>query len=150
MLVDHDLYQEVILEHSKRPIGKENLSKFINKVRGYNPLCGDDVTVAIKIEGDIIADIAFEGAGCAICMASTSIMVSTLKSRPVDWAIEVFNWLMTSLNEDNNDLTAPDPELSALVGVKKYPMRVKCATLAWHALMELLEGRDSKEVCTER
>jgi nitrogen fixation protein NifU and related proteins len=143
----HDLYQETIIDHSKRPRNKGALEQATHSAEGYNPLCGDKVRVQLKIENGRIAGIGFEGAGCAISTASASLMTDTLKGKTpeeVETAFEKFHSLLT---EDR----PPAPDLGKLAvfsGVREYPMRVKCATLAWHTLRAALRG-DGQAVSTE-
>lgn len=143
-----DLYQEVILDHNKRPRNFRGVEPHSHTADGYNPLCGDRVTVQLHLDADDrIQDIGFQGEGCAISTASASIMTEVLKGRTVDEArhlFEQFHELVTS------DDTLPDPALgkvAVLAGVRDYPMRVKCATLAWHTLQAALE--EKREVTTE-
>jgi nitrogen fixation NifU-like protein len=137
-----DLYQEVILDHSKRPRNFRTLSATANQAEGYNPLCGDRETVYVDLEGDVLRDVAFQGAGCAISTASASMMTESLKGKTraeADALFEQFHRLITSRDE-----TAPSPELGKLAvfsGVREYPVRVKCATLPWHTLKAALEGQ---------
>ncbi len=143
-----DLYQEVILDHNKRPRNFRGVEPHSHTADGYNPLCGDRVTVQLHLDADNrIQDIGFQGEGCAISTASASIMTEVLKGHTVDQArhlFEQFHELMTT------DDTLPDPALgkvAVLAGVRDYPMRVKCATLAWHTLQAALE--EKREVTTE-
>ncbi len=150
-----DLYQEIILEHGKNP---KNLGKFENfnkDAKGHNPLCGDKVHIYLKVdENKKISDIKFEGEGCAITMASTSIMTELMKEKSeleVKELIEDFlnmikkNPEIKSKNINNDDKI----KLMSLSGVKKYPMRVKCATLPWHTLISAMSNK-SEEVNTEK
>jgi nitrogen fixation NifU-like protein len=144
-----DLYQQVIVDHSKRPRNLRPLEGANRKVEGYNPLCGDKFTIYVKIENDVIADISFEGSGCAISTASASLLTESLKGKTLAEAealFESFHNLLTGLEP-----AAEAPKLGKLVvfsGVCDYPTRVKCATLAWHTLHAALSGEGEK-VCTE-
>jgi nitrogen fixation NifU-like protein len=144
-----DLYQQVIVDHSKRPRNLRPLEGANRKVEGYNPLCGDKFTIYVKIENDVIADISFEGSGCAISTASASLLTESLKGKTLAAAealFESFHNLLTGLEP-----AAEAPGLGKLVvfsGVCDYPTRVKCATLAWHTLHAALSGEGEK-VCTE-
>ena len=128
-----ELYQEVILDHNKNPRNFHKLEGANQQGEGYNPLCGDKLTVYLHTNGDQIEDISFEGSGCAISQASASIMTSALKGKKVGDAMELFekcHQMVTASMEE-----APDPDLGKLTvfaGVKEFPARVKCATLAWH------------------
>jgi nitrogen fixation NifU-like protein len=148
-----DLYQEIILDHNRHPRNFGALPEPDRKVEGYNPLCGDRVTVFLKLgrpEGgaERIEDIAFEGSGCAISTASASLMTEALKGRTVAEAEELFQKVHAllagrepaagSASADPGDPFGEVGKLAALAGVRNYPMRVKCATLAWHALHSAL------------
>ena len=149
-----DLYQQLILDHGKNP---RNLGKFENfnkDAKGHNPLCGDKVHVYLKLdENKKISDIKFEGEGCAISMASASIMTELMKNKEepeVKELIDDFLKMIKDSPELSSKIISEDEKtkLMSLSGVKKYPMRVKCATLSWHALSSALEDFQ-KEVSTE-
>jgi nitrogen fixation NifU-like protein len=137
-----DLYQEVILDHSKRPRNFRALPGATGKAEGYNPLCGDRETVYVELDGDRLKDVAFQGAGCAISTASASMMTESLKGKTraeADALFERFHRLITG-----KDGAPSAPELGKLTvfsGVREYPVRVKCATLPWHTLKAALEGK---------
>jgi nitrogen fixation NifU-like protein len=142
-----DLYREVILDHNRSPrnFGKiENADRVIN---GVNPLCGDKMTLYLKLDGDRIADARFEGTGCAISVASSSLMTERVKGSTVDETLELFEQVHDMLTGTSN----PDDgmeKLAALAGVREFPSRVKCASLAWHALKTALTGTEA-EISTE-
>jgi nitrogen fixation NifU-like protein len=144
-----DLYQEVILEHSKAPRNYRVLPTADHKAEGYNPLCGDRFTIYLTLEGDAIRDISFQGSGCAISKASASMMTQSLKGKTraeAEKLFERFHNLVTG-----HAPAAEDPELGKLAvfsGVSEFPVRVKCATLAWHTLHAALEGKQ-EAVSTE-
>ena len=149
-----ELYQEIILDHGKNP---RNLGKFENfnkDAKGHNPLCGDKVHLFLKLDDDKkIQDISFEGEGCAISMASASIMTDLMKGKSENEVKEIISKFLDMIKEKddiNTDLLNDDQKtkLMSLGGVKNYPMRVKCATLSWHALTSALEDFQ-KEVSTE-
>jgi len=145
-----DLYQEVILEHSKAPRNFRVLSGAKHKAEGFNPLCGDRFTVYLDLEGDAIRDITFQGSGCAISKASASMMTQTLKGKTVREAgqlFETFHKFVTERAHQNADAAALG-KLAVFSGVSEFPARVKCATLAWHTLQAALEGRQ-ESVSTE-
>lgn len=136
-----ELYQEVIFDHYKRPRNCHALDCANHKAEGYNPLCGDQVTVYLKVEGDTIEDVSFEGLGCAISTASASLMTEALKGRKVDEVEHLFNDFHHMVT---NAETTSHPELGkleVLAGVREFPARVKCATLAWHTLHAALQNR---------
>ena len=149
-----ELYQEIILDHGKNP---RNLGKFENfnkDAKGHNPLCGDKVHLFLKLDEDKkIQDISFEGEGCAISMASASIMTDLMKGKSEKEVKEIVSKFLDMIKEKddiNTNLLKDDEKtkLMSLGGVKNYPMRVKCATLSWHALSSALEDFQ-KEVSTE-
>jgi nitrogen fixation NifU-like protein len=135
----NDLYQEVILDHNRRPRNFCVLADATHQAEGYNPLCGDRLNVFLKLEGGVIADIGFQGSGCAISKASASLMTDSLKGRPIEEARALFARFHRMVT------TPPDVEvedmgkLSALAGVREFPVRIKCASLAWHTLKAALE-----------
>jgi nitrogen fixation protein NifU and related proteins len=145
-----DLYQEIIIDHSKRPRNFSELAGATQEAQGYNPLCGDRVMVFLKMEGETIRDIRFQGTGCAISTASASLMTERLKGRTRAEAEDLFHRFHDLVAGDGSG--APGgPELGKLAvfsGVREYPVRVKCATLAWHAMRAALESRQ-KVVSTE-
>ena len=149
-----ELYQEIILDHGKNP---RNLGKFDNfnkDAKGHNPLCGDKVHLFLKIdENKKVNDISFEGEGCAISMASASIMTDLMKGKSEKEAKEIIEKFLDMIKEKddvNSELLKEDEKikLMSLGGVKNYPMRVKCATLSWHALSSALDDFQ-KDVSTE-
>jgi nitrogen fixation NifU-like protein len=136
-----ELYQEVILEHSKTPRNYRELVAANRRAEGYNPLCGDHFTVYVDMEGDSIRDVSFQGSGCAISKASASMMTQAVKGKTkaeADQLFDVFRGLVTGqANGDREELG----KLAVFSGVSEFPVRVKCATLAWHALQAALEGQ---------
>lgn len=140
-----DLYQELIIDHSMRPRNLRALPEPPSRhALGHNPLCGDRVTVYVELEGDVLSDVSFEGSGCAIATASASLMTEALRGKTlaeVDHIFQRFHALVTGVAvpiEDAEDLD----KLEVFSGVSEYPLRVKCATLAWHALNAAIEGRN--------
>ena len=137
----NDLYQEVILDHSKKPRNCHPMEDASSKAEGYNPLCGDKLKLFIKMDGDKVADASFVGSGCAISTASASLMTETLKGKSRVEALELlerFHELLTTDTEVSNELG----KLVVFCGVRDYPARVKCATLAWHTLKSALTNGD--------
>lgn len=137
-----ELYQEVIVDHNRRPRNFGRLDGANRHAEGYNPLCGDRLTVYLKVDEEgTIADISFEGEGCAISVASASIMTDHLKGRPVEDAEKLFGDFRELVmgNEREPDLEELG-KLAALGGVRAYPSRVKCATLCWHTLQAAVHG----------
>jgi len=132
-----DLYQETILDHSKRPRNHHSMDDANRKAEGYNPLCGDKLKLYLKLEGDVVQDASFEGAGCAISTASASLMTESLKGKTREEALKLldkFHDLLTTDTPASRDLG----KLVVFCGVRDYPARVKCATLAWHTLKSAL------------
>jgi nitrogen fixation protein NifU and related proteins len=131
-----DLYQEVILDHNKRPRNFRVMDDASARADGHNPLCGDRVTVFVRVEGDRIADVSFQGSGCAISKASASLMTDSVKGQTIDAVDSLFQAFQALVTA--GPATTPDAgdvgKLEVLAGVRDYPSRVKCATLAWHAL----------------
>ena len=141
-----DLYQEVILDHNRRPRNFGPLPAANHQAEGNNPLCGDRVTVYLDVEGDRIRGISFQGAGCAISTASASLMTEALKGRSVAEARSLFHGFheMVTKGEEGEDLG----KLAVFTGVREFPMRVKCATLPWHTLLAALSS-EPQPVSTE-
>ena len=145
-----DLYQEVIIDHGRRPRNFGELEGATGTAEGFNPLCGDQLTLYVKLADGRIADIAFQGAGCAISQASASLMTTAFKGKSQDEALDLFERVHAMLTEGPNGEAgqAELGKLAVLSGVWEFPMRVKCATLAWHALRSALEA-DGARVSTE-
>jgi nitrogen fixation NifU-like protein len=146
-----DLYQDMILEHSKKPRNFRSLPQANRKAEGYNPLCGDHFTVFLQLENDEVKDISFEGSGCAISKASASMMTASLKGKTKSQARELFarfHRLVTSQATEAHDGGVDIGKLVVFSGVSEFPVRVKCATLAWHTMLAALEER-SDTVSTE-
>ena len=138
-----DLYQEVILDHSKRPRNFHAMPAADRKAEGYNPLCGDRETVYLDLEGDVLKDVSFQGAGCAISTASASMMTESVKGRTRSEAEALFTRFHDLITGSNGEKASSGPELGKLTvfsGVREYPVRVKCATLPWHTLKAALDG----------
>ena len=149
-----ELYQDIILEHGKSPRNFGKCEKHTHQARGHNPLCGDQVQVYLKLSKEKkVEDLTFEGSGCAISIASTSIMTELVKGKSVEIAKEiVFDFLDMIKNTSeikSNDLNDDQKiKIMSLSGVKQYPMRVKCATLAWHTLTSAIDEK-KEDVNTE-
>ncbi len=144
-----DLYQEVIIDHSKRPRNFGKLAQGGRKMEGHNPLCGDRLTLYVDVADGVVKDVAWEGAGCAISTASASIMTQALKGKSIDEAdqmIEGFQHLVTGRPQPEG--APPLGKLEVFAGVCEYPSRVKCASLAWHTMRSVLHGK-SEPVSTE-
>ena len=149
-----ELYKEIVLDHGKNPRNKNKCEGFNKQAKGHNPLCGDKVQVFLKLDKDKkVEDISFEGEGCAISIASASIMTETIKGKEFNVAKKILEHFLNMLKEGSklsiNSLSEDENiTMMSLSGVKRFPMRVKCATLAWHTLTSAIEGK-KKEVNTE-
>ena len=144
-----ELYQDLIKDHSKKPRNFRVLESNARKVEGYNPLCGDRFTVYLEMDGDVVKDVSFQGTGCAISTASASMMTQALKGKKHAEAEELFqrfHHLLTG--EVTTEEEAELGKLAVFSGVRKFPVRVKCATLAWHTVHAALEG-EQKTISTE-
>ncbi len=128
-----ELYQEVIMDHNRHPRNHHEMSHPTCSARGYNPLCGDQLTVYLHLADHKVDDISFVGCGCAISQASASLMTEVIKGKSIEEAHALFQTFHDMMTKDNVSLSQID-KLSVLSGVKAYPARVKCATLAWHTL----------------
>jgi len=144
-----ELYQEVILEHNKAPRNYREMETANHTAEGYNPLCGDHLTVYLDLEDDSIRDISFQGSGCAISKASASLMTQSLKGKTraeAETLFDLFHKLVTG--QPANGSRAELGKLTVFSGVSEFPVRVKCATLAWHALHAAMRGKQ-ETVSTE-
>ncbi len=145
-----DLYQQVIVEHSRSPRNYRELNELSHSAEGYNPLCGDQVRVYLQMQGDRVADVAFQGSGCAISKASASLMTTIVKGMTRAEAERLFARFRTMMTGDRGAEVDEEAlgKLAVFAGVREFPVRVKCATLAWHTLQAALEDRD-EPVSTE-
>ena len=145
-----DLYQEVILDHNKSPRNFKKLETANRTAEGYNPLCGDKIDIFIDVENGVVKDISFQGSGCAISKASASLMSTIVKGKTVEEAkslFEKFHNLITGKLDENASIEELG-KLAVLAGVKEFPVRVKCASLAWHTMLTALKN-ENKTVTTE-
>jgi nitrogen fixation NifU-like protein len=143
------LYQEIILEHNKNPRNFRKLEGATRILEGFNPLCGDRYTVYIKLEGSTIADLAFQGSGCAISKASASLMTTLLKGKSIEEARSMFSLFHDVVTGALADVSFERlGKLAAFGGVSEFPARVKCASLAWHTMHNALESK-TETVSTE-
>jgi len=145
-----ELYQQVILEHSRHPRNFKELENANRTAEGYNPLCGDQLTLYVLLEGDRIVDISFKGSGCAISKASASLMTGAVKGKTLAEAEELFGRVHHMVTREHDAVIDEEAvgKLAVLGGVREFPVRVKCATLAWHTLQAALVG-GGKSVSTE-
>ena len=134
------LYQEVILDHNRKPRNFREMADADRRIEGRNPLCGDEITLWVKLDGDRVADVSFTGSGCAVSKSSASLMTSSVKGKTVEETQRLFErfhaMIIGKLPETERETMG---SLAALGGVSKFPVRVKCASLAWHALKSALE-----------
>jgi nitrogen fixation NifU-like protein len=144
-----DLYREVILDHNRQPRNFGVLEDADHVIEGVNPLCGDKMTLYVKVRDGNIQDIKFKGTGCAISVASSSLMTERVKGATVRASLELFDKVHDLLTGASETPPADLDKLAALAGVREYPTRVKCASLGWHALKAALSNRDDRPVSTE-
>lgn len=145
-----ELYQQMILEHSRKPRNFRVLERATRQADGDNPLCGDRLTVYVDVDDGVVRDVSFEGSGCAISRASASLMTEAVKGKRVEEVREMFSSFHHMLTSDMGTSIATDElgKLAVFSGVREFPVRVKCATLAWHTLKAALEGAE-EPVTTE-
>lgn len=143
-----ELYQEIIIDHNRNPRNHRAMEGSTSQALGYNPLCGDKLTVYLKIANDTVQDISFLGCGCAISQASASLMTDALQGKTVHEAHELFERFHNMLTHDDAEPSPSLDKLTVLAGVRAYPARVKCATLAWHTLEAALK-KEPVTVTTE-
>ena len=144
-----DLYQEILLEHNSKPRNFRKVEDASATAEGYNPLCGDQITLYLKVVDNVVEDVGFQGVGCAISRASASMMTQSIKGRSLDEAhviFDAFHNMITHPNEEPDYETLGD--LETLSGVNEYPTRIKCAVLAWHTMRSALND-DGETVTTE-
>lgn len=143
-----ELYQELILEHSKKPRNYREMPNANRKVEGFNPLCGDHFTIYLEMDGDTVRDVSFQGSGCALSKASASMMTQVLKGKSKEYAEQLFerfhNMVIGGAEPNAEELG----KLAVFSGVSEFPVRVKCASLAWHAMKAALEG-EAQQISTE-
>lgn len=141
-----ELYQQVILDHNKSPRNYRKIENPSRFAEGYNPLCGDRIDIYLNLENDHISDISFQGSGCAISKASASLMTSMLKGKTKLEAEDLFNRFHDLVTDKLGDNPSIDDlgKLAVFAGVREFPARVKCASLAWHTMMNALHNKDKK------
>jgi nitrogen fixation protein NifU and related proteins len=135
-----DLYQEVILDHNRRPRNFRAMEGASRTQEGYNPLCGDRLTLYIRLDGDRIGDVSFQGTGCAISKASASLMTDAVKGKTVEEARAIFDRFHEMVTSSPESAVPEIGKLAVLAGVREFPTRVKCASLAWHTLKAAVAG----------
>ena len=144
-----DLYQEVIMDHNKKPRNFRDMPEADHLAHGNNPLCGDTLVVYVKLAGDVIEDVSFQGSGCAISVASASLMTEMLKGKTVTEAQAIYEKFHQQMTDKSVDNAASLGKLEVLSGVREFPARVKCATLSWHTVHAALESDHDISVTTE-
>jgi nitrogen fixation protein NifU and related proteins len=145
----NDLYRDVIVDHNRTPRNFRPMPDADCHAEGFNPLCGDRLTIYVKLEGNVIRDVSFQGSGCAISVASASLLTESVKGRSVEDAAQLFGTMHAMLTRDDADVdVAALGKLGALSGVRQFPSRVKCASLCWHTLDAALH-RQTEPVRTE-
>lgn len=143
-----ELYQEIIIEHNRNPRNHHEMTDCTTDANGFNPLCGDKLTLYVKVADGLIADASFIGSGCAISQASASLMTEAIRGKTVAEAHQLFQRFHTMLTQDNHEELPVLDKLAVLAGVRAFPARVKCATLAWHTLEAAL-NKKTQPVTTE-
>jgi nitrogen fixation protein NifU and related proteins len=144
-----DLYQQIIIDHSHKPHNFCSIENPSATQEGYNPLCGDKITIYLKETNGIITDICFQGSGCAISTASASLMTDAVRGKTVKEAVELFDEFQKLITTGKSDAPEKLGKLEVLAGVSEFPMRVKCATLAWHTLKAALL-HEKEKITTEK
>ena len=144
-----ELYQSLILDHNRAPRNYRPIPEANREAEGYNPLCGDQLKIWVKLDGDVIADVSFQGSGCAISKASASLMTEALKGKTVAQARELFDRFQAMITSDHAGPTADLGKLSVLAGVREFPARIKCASLAWHTMKAAVAHDTGAPVSTE-
>ena len=144
-----DLYQEVVFDHNRNPRNFRVIENADRTIEGFNPLCGDRITLYLKLDGERISDVAFQGQGCAISTASASLMTEIVKDKTIAEAEKLFEAFHKIVTGQDDDLKLEElGKLAVLAGVRQYPSRIKCATLPWHSLEAALKGEE-QPVSTE-
>jgi nitrogen fixation NifU-like protein len=138
----NELYQEVILDHNKRPRNFRTIEQASHHAEGYNPLCGDRLSLYVQVDGDRIDDVAFQGSGCAISKASASLMTDAVKGQTLEAAHALFERFHQMVTTPPDQPVENMGKLSVLAGVREFPVRVKCASLCWHTLKAALERKE--------
>ena len=138
----NELYQEVILDHNKRPRNFRTIASSSHHAEGHNPLCGDRLSLYVQVDGDTIEDVAFQGSGCAISKASASLMTDAVKGQTLTAANDLFERFHQMVTTPPDQPVENMGKLSVLAGVREFPVRVKCASLCWHTLKAALERKE--------
>jgi nitrogen fixation NifU-like protein len=145
-----ELYQTIILDHNRAPRNYRPMPEPSRHAEGYNPLCGDQLTVWLKMDGDRITDVSFQGSGCAISKASASLMTTVVKGKTREEAAKIFDSFHRMVTGQGGPADDLPPKLAVFAGVREFPSRVKCASLSWHALKSALEKQGDNVVTTDQ
>lgn len=137
----NELYQEVILDHNRRPRNFRMIEPATHRAEGHNPLCGDRLSLYVHVDGERISDVAFQGSGCAISKASASLMTDAVKGQSLDQVRDLFQRFHRMVTTPPDQPVEPMGKLSVFAGVREFPVRVKCASLAWHTLKAALDRK---------
>ncbi|MEN8222013.1 MAG: Fe-S cluster assembly sulfur transfer protein SufU [Acidobacteriota bacterium] len=139
-----DLYQEIILDHNKNPRNYGKMEDCTHKAEGFNPMCGDHYSIYLKVKDEIISEVSFEGAGCAISKSSASMMTANLKGKTIEDAKKMFSEFQNMMTSEKPCVEVPEEicTVEPLQGVREFPTRIKCATLIWHTMNNALNGKD--------
>lgn len=143
-----DLYQQILIDHNQHPHNFCSLDNPNHEKEGFNPLCGDKITLYVNEKDGIITDVCFQGSGCAISTASASLMTDAVKNKTIEEILELFNEFQKLVTTGKNESPEKLGKLSILAGVAEFPMRIKCATLPWHTLKAILT-KDQNKISTE-
>ena len=143
-----DLYQQVIMDHNKKPRNFRDMDDANHLAHGNNPLCGDALVVFVKLENDVIEDVSFQGSGCAISVASASLMTEAIKGKSLQEAEEIYQEVHKQMTGEDVDASTLG-KLEVLSGVKEFPARVKCATLSWHTMHAAMDSDHDISITTE-
>ncbi|NQY27491.1 MAG: SUF system NifU family Fe-S cluster assembly protein [Piscirickettsiaceae bacterium] len=143
-----DLYQQVIMDHNKKPRNFRDMDDANHLAHGNNPLCGDALVVFVKLENDVIEDVSFQGSGCAISVASASLMTEAIKGKSLQEAEEIYQQVHKQMTGEDVDASTLG-KLEVLSGVKEFPARVKCATLSWHTMHAAMDSDHDISITTE-
>jgi nitrogen fixation NifU-like protein len=144
-----ELYQDVILDHNRAPRNYHPMAEANGQAEGYNPLCGDQLKIWVKLDGDRIADVSFQGSGCAISKASASLMTTVVKGKTREEAARIFASFQRMVTGQGGPAGDLPVRLAVFAGVREFPSRVKCASLSWHALKAALEMQGEKRITTD-
>jgi nitrogen fixation NifU-like protein len=144
-----ELYQSLILDHNRAPRNYRPIPEADREAEGYNPLCGDQLKVWVKLDGDRIADVSFQGSGCAISKASASLMTMVVKGKTTGEASRIFESFHRMVTGQGGPVDDLPPKLAVFAGVREFPARVKCASLSWHALKAALDKPGTQQVSTD-